>query len=219
MPYSNYYPCSIEGCDRPRKNRGMCGTHFMRVRRTGSTGTAEIVSPGLGLAERFWSKVDRRGPDECWPWTGALNEHGYGVMRPEGRRSGPTVKAHRVSMQLDGRDPGGAFVLHSCDNPICVNPAHLRAGTHLDNCGDAVKRDRVAFGERRPQSKLTEQQVREILSRRASGETYKSIAADYPVSVGAIGHICRGSTWRRTSNAVTPPAARDIVGAVAAALA
>ena len=59
----------------------------------------------MSLESRFWPKVRKLGPDDCWPWLAATNEHGYGVMRPEGRRTGPTVKAHRVAALLDGRDP------------------------------------------------------------------------------------------------------------------
>ena len=84
----------------------------------------------MSLESRFWSKVRKLGPGDCWPWLAATNEHGYGVMRPEG--TGPTVKAHRVSALLDGRDPAGRVVLHSCDNPPCVNPAHLVVGDQAD---------------------------------------------------------------------------------------
>ena len=97
------------------------------------------------VRERFWSKVDRSGgPDACWPWMAARNEHGYGVMRIEGRN----VRAHRVSLTLAAgkSDPGPSVkVLHSCDNPPCCNPAHLRYGTQGDNIRDAIERGRRVY--------------------------------------------------------------------------
>lgn len=81
----------------------------------------------------FWSRVDVRGPDECWPWMNAKTPNGYGTVYFGGRMVG----AHRVSWELThGPIPDGLFVLHHCDNPPCCNPAHLFTGTHTDNVRD-----------------------------------------------------------------------------------
>lgn len=98
------------------------------------------------LAERFWAKVDKRGPDECWPWTGSCSRNGYGRIG-RGRADEGADGAHRVSWELaNGRPvPQGLFVRHSCDNPICVNPAHLGIGTPADNTRDSIVRGRAAF--------------------------------------------------------------------------
>lgn len=133
----------------------------------------------MSLEQRFWSKVDRRGANECWTWTAATNEHGYGVMRPSGRRTGPTVKAHRVSALLAGMQIDGFAVLHSCDNPPCVNPAHLRAGTQKDNTADIFARNRQAPHQR---PKLTDEQIAEAQRRVRAGEMQKSVALDMGVS-------------------------------------
>jgi hypothetical protein len=94
------------------------------------------------LAERFWEKVEVRGPDECWEWTAGLNENGYGRFRVNATTE---AFAHRMSYVLHyGDDPGELMVMHSCDNPRCVNPAHLSLGTNEDNMRDAVAKGRLA---------------------------------------------------------------------------
>lgn len=184
--------CAVETCDRRVRRNGLCELHDSRLKRTGTTDDP----PKKTLADRFWAKVDRRAPNECWPWTAAVNEHGYGVMRPEGRRSGPTVKAHRVSLMLAGVDIGGLVIRHSCDNPPCVNPAHLSVGTKADNSADMVSRDRHARGSRSGTSKLTEAQVVDIRRRAAAGELHRVLATEYGVSRPTITQIVSGRTWR-----------------------
>lgn len=87
--------------------------------------------------ERFWSKVEKS--DGCWTWIAGCDPQGYGTFGLDGK----VQKAHRVSYQLAiGPIPAGAHVLHSCDNPPCVRPDHLRAGTRSDNMRDKVARGR-----------------------------------------------------------------------------
>jgi hypothetical protein len=183
--------CGLDGCDRAHKGHGLCELHLERLKRTGSTDDPQAQS----LADRFWSKVDKRGPDECWLWTAVINEHGYGVMRPEGRRHGPTVKAHRVSLMLVGIDIDGSYVLHSCDNRRCVNPAHLSPGDHKENVSDMVSRQRQPMGSRNGHAKLTERQVAEIRNRAARGELQRTLASEYGVSKPTISRIVNGGGW------------------------
>lgn len=189
--------CSVLDCDKPLRRNSMCDTHDQRMKRTGTTDAPKRLT----FAERFWSKVDRRGPDECWPWTAALNEHGYGVMRPDiQRRNGPTLKAHRASLQLAGVEIDGLVVRHFCDNPPCVNPAHLSVGTKADNSADMVGRDRHPRGSRSATSKLTDSQVIEIRARCAAGELHRILAADYGVSRVTITNIVGRRTWRHLAD-------------------
>lgn len=94
-------------------------------------------------AERFWSKV--RKSDGCWLWVGAINKHGYGnfsVLVGSSRRR-KTVLAHRFSFEItNGAVGAGRLVCHSCDNPICVNPAHLWEGSARENVLDMHRKRR-----------------------------------------------------------------------------
>lgn len=89
----------------------------------------------------FWTRVDRRGPDECWPWTASRQTGGgYGVFTREGR----TKYAHRAALEEAIGRPlaAGEFACHTCDNPPCCNPAHLFVGSALDNHRDMSRKGR-----------------------------------------------------------------------------
>lgn len=91
------------------------------------------------LPDKFWPKVAKRGPEDCWLWSAATTS-GYGKLRLPGR-GGRTLGAHVISLMLHtGEEAQGRYALHSCDVKLCVNPKHLRWGTQADNIQDAVKR-------------------------------------------------------------------------------
>jgi hypothetical protein len=94
-------------------------------------------------AVRFWLRVDIRNRADCWEWLGALNNMGYGRFYTY--ENGRQVKhyAHRYVLQLVGKFDESLIVLHSCDNPRCVNPAHLSQGTQADNMRDALEKGRM----------------------------------------------------------------------------
>ena len=147
--------------------------------------------------ERFWAKVEVRGPDDCWEWTATKVGNGYGQIS----RGGRVVSAHRVSWELQfGPIPEGLCILHHCDHPSCVNPTHLFLGTHADNARDRDKKGRdnqanKARGEDQWNSKLTEKNVHQTRRWLAEGWTHRNIAEVLGVSRRAISYINTGETW------------------------
>lgn len=157
-------------------------------------------------ADLFWEKVDKSG--DCWLWTAkiAKNRGGYGCFSVTLQRDGvvtgektpqKTMRAHVFAWELTHGHPvpEGQVVMHTCDNPPCVRPDHLVAGTQLDNRQDCKAKGRTARGSEHAMAKLTEEQVIEIRTRRAGGEKLKSIAAAFAVAQCTVSEICKRRTW------------------------
>lgn len=131
---------------------------------------------------------------DCWLWEGSLNKDGYGNFRIEDK----TIKAHRLAYELCfGEIPNDLYILHSCDNPKCVNPKHLTPGTQKENMKDAVNKGRIAFGDRVGCSKLTNQEGREVRDLSRCGLfRHKQIATWYGIAESTVANIKRG--YRRS---------------------
>lgn len=139
-------------------------------------------------------------PTRCWTWTGGCNPKGYGRFNFEGRAS----MAHRASYRMHvGPIPVGMLVCHRCDNPACINPAHLFIGTPADNSADMTAKGRSPrqCNEKSGMAKLSDTQVAEMRERRAGGETCASIAKAFGVSESHVSRVTR--ELRRPIEAVT----------------
>lgn len=158
---------------------------------------AEIRSRWKQLMRSFEERVERITESGCWFWMGQIKRRGY----PYGRwYIGLRERyAHRLAWMLfRGPIPAGMRVLHRCDVPFCVNPAHLFVGTAADNTHDMVRKGRARWnpdsrGERNGNAKLTADQVAEI---RASSLPGTVLAAKYGVSSTLIYFIRKNKNWR-----------------------
>jgi hypothetical protein len=122
---STHPHCSIVGCDKPVKARAMCVMHYKRVIKHGDPHYTPPTPE-----DTFWGQIDRSDPDACWLWDRVIGTGGYGYHNWRGR----TVRAHRVSVLIDGRTiPDGMQVDHTCRTRSCINPRHLEVVTPREN--------------------------------------------------------------------------------------
>ena len=143
---------------------------------------------------RFWRRVDRRGPDDCWPWTGSCNHArgGHGCFHDE---HGQSIAAHRYAFFLT-HGYMSQLVRHRCDNPPCCNPAHLLEGTQKENIADMYARGRAPIGVKHGRVRLTEDDVREI---RASREKRRVLAARFGIAPQTVWDIRRRKRWKHVA--------------------
>ncbi len=136
----------------------------------------------------FYDMLEPNG--DCLEWTGLKTSKGYGLTSAYDK----LWRTHRLALHLEGIDVTGHHVLHSCDNPRCCNPEHLRTGTAVENSADMTSRRRNPIGEDRHNAKLTEQQVIEI--RAISGMRRVDIGKRYGIARGTVNDIVNRRSWK-----------------------
>ena len=146
---------------------------------------------------RFWAKVDKGEPDECWEWTAYVTPNGYGQFGI--RRKAKTC--HRIVWVLEnGPIPSDKQINHHCDNRACCNPSHLYLGTQAENMKDMKDRGRAngggPCGEKQHLSKLTKKDVYKIFELRKQGLVQREIAEIICISRETISAVLTRKTWR-----------------------
>ena len=146
------------------------------------------------LEQKFWEKVDRRGPDDCWPWSASTDKNGYGQIGMT--RTHRRTLAHRLSWTIaNGPIPNGLSVLHRCDNPGCVNPGHLFVGTPFQNTRDCIEKGRFQMGETHGNARLNNRAVHKIFALRSRGFTQKQIGKSVGCTQSNVSRILLGKMW------------------------
>jgi hypothetical protein len=142
---------------------------------------------------RFWSRVDKGSPDECWPWLRGCCSAGYGIISVAAKVCISSRLAYALSTN---EEPGGLRVCHTCDNPPCCNPAHLFLGTDKDNMADMAAKGRRSYasirGRANIRARLTEAQVLYI---RSSPKPARLVGAELGVPSSTVSHVRRGRSW------------------------
>lgn len=151
-----------------------------------------------GILDRFWAKVDRSG--SCWEWKGARLPSGYGQF---GLYRGRVMLAHRfIDIAFNGDSDEDFLVMHTCDNPSCVRPSHLRRGTPKENMDDMRSKGRARLadyskirGDKHYAAKLNQSQVDEIRSLCVPGQSKTIIAERFGISLSHVYKIIHGGSW------------------------
>jgi hypothetical protein len=156
-----------------------------RLPFSATTGAAKFCSDAC----HFSANVTKT--EACWIWKGSTDKDGYGVAKLRGRR---VEKAHRLSFRLHSGDAEGLMVCHTCDNPRCVNPAHLFAGTALDNKSDCVSKGRHVHGSQlywKAKLKPTD-----VVAIRKDNRPSRIVGAEYGVTSVTIQLIRKRAIWK-----------------------
>jgi hypothetical protein len=184
-----------------------CGTHrvvygeTIRSGRSKSCGCLKAEKSAIAMKElrlrqsgslqsRFFSRFIKLD-NGCWQWRSHTDKDGYGILYGNNKN----IRAHRLSYEIHhGAIKEGMIICHHCDNPGCVNPDHLFAGTQKDNAQDALNKGRHYTGEKNGRSKLTKEIVKEILVSDLNGQ---QLADKFGVTRATINRVKRGESWQK----------------------
>lgn len=142
-------------------------------------------------------------PEPCLEWIGNKDEDGYGRIKVKGVE----IKTHRLFYQLFV-DPqplsSTSVVMHKCDNPPCINPLHLKKGTHAENIADCMKKGRHVRGAATGSAKLNDEMVAELRRRYENGASSPVLAKEVGLSTSTMQNVLYGRTWAHVPNPCKP---------------
>ena len=189
MTYQSRGRISCLLCERKAIGRKLCRRHYYQLRAQGCLHEFPLLGPEDVFDQRY------EKTDGCWTWKGTRNGYGYGIFLMPGEKP---VRAHRYAYErAHGPIPEGLVVMHSCDNPVCVNPEHLSLGTRDDNNRDMKDKARNRAGDSHHWTKIPEAEVAEIRRLLGSGLTQASVARRYGVDPSTISNIKTGKRRSR----------------------
>lgn len=166
----------------------------------------ETIDCQFMLDERFWSKVKKSAAHGCWEWQANKNNKGYGMFSVSsyvGKKL-----AHRLSYaSANGPIPAGIVVRHRCDNPACVNPSHLVAGTQKQNMTDAAEKERIA------NTRLSTVAIISLLKDYVAGVPRKALCKRYGLQASSLSSYTDGKAWTHLHGKHGCPTLADLVEA------
>ena len=188
--------CIVDGCLRKPVGRRCCGMHYQRFKKYGDWPNGAVLQSPLGEPMKFIVETVENPPEECVNWTFCMSGTGYGQVSEDGKMIG----AHVMSLRMfTGEDANGRCALHEpkiCHNKACINPKHLRWGTHKENQSDKKIDGTNRSGEKSHTSKLKVQQVLKIIK---DPRSRVAVAKDYGVTPECISAIMLGKNWAQVT--------------------
>lgn len=183
--------CSVDGCDKPHKAYGWCKAHYLRWKRCGTVGELPIKRRIPSAIEYINNVALPFKGSECLIWPTPIRKGSYPLVTVDGVLR---IATRYICIRVNGNPPSDIHLCcHSCGNRACVNPAHLRWGTPLDNCADMLGHGTRRLGTRHSHAKVTEEDVRAI---RASSQPRAELCKKYKISSTAVWSIINRKTWK-----------------------
>lgn len=200
-PYENIFQELVELAVKGELEKPKLAPRIRLERRLCDDGISrkiKIYPPNREYVQKFVSLIKfPANLNECWEWVGGFRVRNYGGMKFKGE----IWLAHRLSLLFSGRDPreDGKCACHNCDNPICVNPAHLFIGTREDNMRDMANKGRAnkPSGENNWRASIKSETVLNIRKDYTiGGMTYQQLANKYNTTYNVVYPIVRGISWK-----------------------
>lgn len=183
--------CGVDGCTAEAMRYGVCRSHWRTFCKSKVDLSQLSEIDLIKVKWRFWSRINKGKDDECWEWMGVISNTGYGRLSIKDKY----FSAHHLMWFFTYKVMPTLFLLHQCDNKRCVNPRHLKEGTHAENMRESSERQLHARGVDSPKSKFTESDILLIRKQKQQGQSYSQLATLWNVNRSTIQSIVQRWTW------------------------